>query len=983
MRNYINCKSYLSLFLLFCLTISTKMLAQGDRISLDSFNNNVLWKLKPQAVVGTDSVNIFKVGYNTKGWVKANVPGTVFGSYVADGIEKDPNYGDNIEHVDKAKYDRNFWYRTEFNIPSDFMTGKVWLNFMGVNRDADIFFNGKYLGKIQGIVQRGKFDITYLINKKGKNTLAVLVYVPQQPISNGASPTYGSSAGWDWMPFVPGLNMGIQDDVYLSNSGMVTIVDPWIKSEMKDTSLANLIVRTTLANHSEKEQSGIFSGVINPGNIHFSRNVTIPAHGTKKLYFDGNGFPQLAIKNPHLWWPNGYGPQNLYTSKMKFTINKSESDRANLKFGIRKIVVDTSNSIMKFIVNGEKIFARGGDWGMSEYMLRANNYDLRVKLHKDMNFNIIRNWMGSTTNDKFYQACDKYGIMVWDDFWLNSSGGVPRNINVFNANAIEKIKRLRNHPSIVIWCGDNEGVPAQPLNDWLRADVKTFDGRYYQPNSHAGDLTGSGPWHNLDPVLYFQKAAPGHWGGNNGWGMRSEIGTAVFVNFDSFKKFMPKDTWWPRNKMWNVHYFGRSAGNAGPDIYYKSITDSYGAPNGIRDFCKKAQLLNIQTNKAMFEGWLDNMWNDASGIIIWMSQSAYPSMVWQTYDYYFDATGAYWGAKKACEPIHIQWNPATNSVKVINNTLTNLSGLTAQAKIYSMDGNEIKALEKSGKIEVKKDSLVTCFYLNLPGTDLARGKKAYVSTVGIAGEGAESLVDNRDKTRWESDFSTQQWAYIDLGSVHKVNEVKLNWGRRYAKVYKIQLSNDAQIWHDVYFTAQGKSGLADKHFKAGNARYVRMYCIEKNTPHRIALRSFEVFNKIKSPISDVYFIKLKLQDKNGKLLSDNFYWKGKKHLDFTALNNLPLVKLQVKSKTLTKDGKFIINAKITNPQSSPALALAVHLKVVNKKTGKRILPVFMNDNYFSLVKGETKDIHIQFDESQVHNGNVVLVVKPYNSIGSN
>ncbi len=976
---------YLVVSIIFCLVLSRKIYAQGKRISLDSSNREISWKLKPESAVGSDSVNIFKSGYNTENWVKATVPGTVYGSYVEAGYEKDPNYADNIYNVDRAKYNFNFWYRTEFKVPSDFITEKLWLNFMGVNRDADVFLNGKFLGKIKGIMQRGKFDISHVIKKNESNTLAVLVYVPQQPLSNNDCPTYIASAGWDWMPYVPGLNMGIQDEVYLSNSDMVSIVDPWIKTELTDTSLANIKIKTELENHSDQEKKGVFYGTINPGNISFFLNVTLPPHRIEEVYLDGNGFPQLLIKNPLLWWPNGYGAQYLYKCNMGFKINNAISDKAHVNFGIRKIVIDTSGSIMKIVVNGVKIFVKGGNWGMPEYMLRCKNYDVRVKLHKDMNFNIIRNWIGSTTNHEFYDACDKYGIMVWDDFWLNWDGGLPRDINIFNENAVEKIKRLRNHPCIVLWCGENEGWPVPPLNDWLRADVKTFDGRYYQPNSHAEGLTGSGPWHNLNPIQYFNDAAPGHWGGNKGWGMRSEIGSAVFVNFGSFKEFMPENTWWPRNKMWNAHFFGSSAANAGPDNYYKSIIDNYGAPNSIKDFCKKAQLLNIVTSKAMFEGWLDNMWNNASGIIIWMSQSAYPSMVWQTYDYYLDATGAYWGAKEACEPIHIQWNPSTNSVKVINTTLNNLTNLSASAKIYSLDGIEIKGLKKSTIVDVKEDSLAACFDLNFPDIDLAQGKKAYTSTVVtfgelLGGEGPENMVDGKDSTKWESDFSNQQWACIDLGSKREINEVKLKWDKTCAKVYKIQLSNDAQIWHDVFYTEDGKPGLIDINFKTEEARFVRMYCIQKNTPYMISLWSFEVFNNLKTNLSEVYFIKLQLKDRSGKTLSENFYWKSKKPLDYKVLNELRPVNLDIKTETTAKDGKYIINAEITNPESSTAIAFTIHLQVVKKSNGERILPVFMNDNYFSLVKGETKNIHIQFDKSLVKGDEPILQVEPFNSI---
>ena len=283
--------------------------------------------------------------------------------------------------------------------------------------------------------------------------------------------------------------------------------------------------------------------------------------------------------------------------------------------------------------------------------------------------------------------------MVWDEFWLNSStifGVLPADIPLFNANAIEKIKTFRNHPSIALWCAENEATPPPVINDALRAAVHTYDGddRYYQENSHAVNLSGSGPWNNLDPKQYFRGVPVGNSGDAQPFGLRSEIGTATFTSFDSFQKFMPPSDWWPRDEMWNRHFFGPSAGNAGPDGYQASLARRYGLPRSIQEYCAKSQFLNLETMKAMYEGWLDHSDKDASGILIWMSQSAYPSFVWQTYDYYYDTTGAYWGAKTACEPVHIYWNQNDDRIRVVNSSGKNATGLIAEAWIYNLDGTQ-------------------------------------------------------------------------------------------------------------------------------------------------------------------------------------------------------------------------------------------------------------------------------------------------------
>jgi hypothetical protein len=966
----------------FALFAVTKSSAQTDIYYLNNTNNQITWKVKAQADLGADSVKLYNAGYPTQDWVRAVVPGTVFASYVAAGLEKDPNFGDNIYKVDKKKYDRDFWYRTEFKVPASFTKEKVWLNFKGINRKAAIYLNGTKIGALDGFMQRGNYDVTRLLSRNGVNTLAVLVVCPQNPLVNYASPTYIPSASWDWMPYVPGLNLGITDDVYLSNTGSLTIKDPWIRTDLPTNARAEVSIAVQVKNSTNTFQSGTISGVINPGNITFEQKIFVGANSTSDVKLDSKRFSQLIINGPRLWWPNGYGEPNLYTCKLNVKLGDEVSDGKELKFGIKKYSYDSVGRVLHVYVNGTKIFLKGGNWGMAEYMLRCRGaeYDTKVKLHKEMNFNIIRNWIGSTTDEEFYDACDKYGMMVWDDFWLNSIPNLPNDVNTFNANAIEKIKRFRNHPSIAIWCGDNEGDPMPPLNNWLREDISVYDGndRYYQANSHAGNLTGSGPWTNFDPRWYFSRF-PNGFGGNPGWGLRSEIGTAVFTNAESFKKFIPGDKLWPRNEMWNLHFFGPSAGNAGPDRYDDGINSRYGKAIGIEDYCRKAQLLNIEVNKAMYEGWEDNMWEDASGIMTWMSQSAYPSLVWQTYDYYYDLTGAYWGAKKACEPLHIQWNPVNNSIKIINATGNNAAGLTASAEVYNTDGLPVKAYSFSKTVDVPANTALNCFALNFAAEheDLAKGKPAFASSTG---NGEPALItDGNSGSRWASRENDNEWIYVDLGKEQTLNGVKLNWEEAYAKSFKIQVSDDAKSWKDAAESGDGHTGVQQITFDEVQGRYVRMLGVQRGSGWGYSLWDFEVYGgqPKSNGLSDVHFIKLKLTDGSGRLISDNFYWRGNKRTDFTAINSLPKVNLKVSSSTKQANGRYYVTAKIGNP--SQAAAFAIRVQAVKASNGEQILPAIMNDNYFSLMRGETKEVKIEFDADVLGKDGVKLLVEPYNN----
>jgi hypothetical protein len=970
-------------YLLLALTalgLSSAATAQVNITDLGSSDHQA-WYIKPDAETGATGKD---PGLNTINWIKAVVPGTTFASYVADGQEKDPNFGDNIYKVDRNKYDRDFWYRTSFRIPADYAQKTIWLNFNGVNRKGDIYLNGKLLGSLDGFMQRGHYDITTSINQDGDNTLAVLIKIPQQPLANVGSPNYVSSAGWDWMPYVPGLNSGITDKVYLSSGGDLTIQDPWIRTELPSNAKAVVSIAMQVKNNGPRDIDGMLEGTIMPGNIRFSKKVHVNHGNLNDISFTAKDFEQLVINNPRLWWPNGYGDPNLYDLHLQLVVNDNVSDEKQIRFGIKRYSYDSTGNVLHIAINGTPLFIKGGDWGMSEYMLRCRGaeYDTKIRLHKEMNFNMIRNWIGSTTDDEFYEACDKYGIMVWDEFWLNANPNLPADLHAFNSNAIEKIKRFRNHPSIAIWCAENENWPEPPLSNWLKEDVRVFDGadRYYQANSHADNLTGSGPWAAKDPRYYFT-AYPIGSGGNKGWGMRTEIGTAVFVNFESFRKFMPEDKWWPRNEMWNQHFFGPNAFNAGPDEYDQMISQGYGSARDIKEYCRKAQFVNLESNKAMYEGWLDHIGEDASGVMTWMSQSAYPSMVWQTYDYYYDLTGAYFGAKKACEPLHIQWNPVNNAIKVVNTTRNEVTDLTATAEVYNLDGRVVKQYSKTAQLTSPANSAAEVFRLDFEGvaSDLAKGKK--ISASSSRDNWSENANDGNSNTRWSSDSRDDEWICVDLGKNEVIGGVGLNWEDAFAKSFKIEVSDDNSNWRQVYQTDNGHVGPQKISFTEVTARYVRMHGIERGSGWGYSLFDFEVYQGdiASKGLSNVHFIRLKLNDRNGKMVSDNFYWRGNKRKDYTALNTLGKVDLKMHYETTQANGKSYINATITNPAASGSAAFGIRLMLTKAADGTQILPAIMSDNYFSLMNGETKTVQIEFNSDAAGKSGFKLTAETYNN----
>jgi len=665
--------------------------AQTSIVSLNSSNPNIVWEIKPQAEVNFSGNQISVPGFQFGDYVIGIVPGVVFTSYVAAGKEKDPNFSDNIYKVDETFYNRPFWYRTEFEVPASYKKGqRIWINFDGTNRFADFYLNGTKISgtptsvkDVSGHMLRSKFDITDIVNVSGKNAVAVLIWDADQKkrrdskeaFGVASSPTYLAAAGWDWMPYVPGRLAGITGNVYLKISGDVVMVDPWVRSELPSKDLAEISIMPNIQNVSSTNQNVTLSGLIQPGNISFIKNIILSKGETTNFSIDKNEFSQLVINNPKLWWPNGYGDPNLYTCNLKCIIDGEISDEKEIKFGIRKYeykMIDNKVGwpVLTLYINGQKLFVKGGNWGMSEYLLRChgNEYQTKISLHKDLNFNMIRCWTGCVTDDEFYDYCDQYGIMVWDDFWLYVAFNDVAQPEAFKANALDKVRRLRNHPCIAVWCGANETHPKPELDNYLRDMIAKEDhnDRLYKSCSNQDGLSGSGWWGNQPPKHHFETSGsnlawndpPYPYGPDYGYGFRTEIGTATFPAYESVIKFMPQDQLWPLptdeqlknddNTIYNKHFFGKEASNANPVNYKRSVNTEFGESANLQEFCEKAQLLNIEVMKGMYEAWNDKMWNDASGLLIWMSQSAYPSFVWQTYDYYYDATGAYWGAKKAC-----------------------------------------------------------------------------------------------------------------------------------------------------------------------------------------------------------------------------------------------------------------------------------------------------------------------------------------------
>jgi hypothetical protein len=679
------------------------------------------WKIQRVSEVSSTGESISQPGFAINDWVVATVPGTVLVSYWNAGALPNPNYANNQVMISESYFYSDFWYRNEFEVPSGFTGERMFLDFDGINWKADVFVNGKKAGRIEGAFIRGKFDVTDLIVPGKKNTIAILIHkndnigvIKEQTVlstdKNGGilgadNPTFHASVGWDWIPTIRGRNIGIWNDVYLNVTGAVTIEDPFVTTDLAlpDTTATDINIEVVLQNHKAKTVTGTLTGKY--GEIVFEEKVLLNPSESKVVKFNPGTYAQLHIKNPKLWWPKGYGEPYLYDVELSFKTGDGViSDKTTFKSGVRKMTFDETNQILNMYINGRRFIGRGGNWGFSESNLeyRGREYDAAVAYHADMNFTMIRNWVGQTGDDEFYEACDRHGVMVWQDFWLANPGDGPNpnNPEMFMNNARDMVKRIRNHPSIAIYVGRNEGNPPEVLDTAIRAMLhKVHPDIHYISNSASGVVSGGGPYRALPPRDYFLLH------GYNKF--HSERGMPNVMTYESLRQTLPESALWPQNTLWGVHDYTMESAQSCAS-FNQIIEKGFGPAKDAKEFTELAQWINYDGYRAIFEGRSAYR----QGILLWMSHPCWPSMVWQTYDYYLEPTAAYFGCKKGSEPIHIQWNSAYNVIEVVNYNARNRVGLTAKARLINMDGSV--QWEKETKLDCKEDSTVKCFKLEFP-----------------------------------------------------------------------------------------------------------------------------------------------------------------------------------------------------------------------------------------------------------------------------
>jgi exo-1,4-beta-D-glucosaminidase len=873
--------------LLVCSPLISLSLAQTSQTTPATKSLELLrgWEIQSSCEANTTGDKVSLSGFATSGWHKTTIPNTVVGTLVDDKTYPEPMIGTNLKNFPGMNYSNAsffanqdmpegspfkcaWWWRNEFELPAAFAKKNIAIHFPGINYRANVWFNGQKIGDAQGIAGTYRifeFDLTKLAKPGAKNVVALEITAP-------AKEDLGIT--WvDWNPTPADKNLGIWKEVSVTATGPVAIRNPFVKSQLNaDFTAADLTISAALRNDSAAAVKGVFSAEVDGKTI--KQPVELAPGETKTVRFEPGQFAALKFSSPKLWWPHTVGTPYLYKAQIQFETANERSDSATVTFGIRQVTSElTERGHRLFKINGRRILIRGAAWAPDMFLRpMSKKLDADLRYVKHMGLNTIR-LEGRIDRNELFNKADELGILLmpgWTccDAWELWDKWTADTRKIAAASMADQARRLRNHPSVFVWLyGSDNPPPADVEKMYLSilSDAEWPNPSVSSASEASTTVTGksgvkmTGPYEYVPPVYWLADTQAG---GAYGYNTETSPGPAI-PTLESLKRFIPKDHLWPMDAVWNYHAGGERFTTV--NVFTDGLNKRYGPATSLEDYERKAQAAAYDGERAMFESYGRNKYV-STGVIQWMLNNAWPSLIWHLYDYYLVPGGGYFGTKKAMQPLHAQYGYDDQSVAVVNDTYQERKGLKVRARIYSLDAKLLADKEES--VDVPADGAVRAF--DLPKPD----------------------------------------------------------------------------------------GL-----------------------------------------TMTFFVKLDLRNARGKTVSDNFYWLSAKpdtldwaHKqdtvytpqaefgDLTGLASLPQIKLQtgalVEQKPESSTGKAHVRVKNT----SPSVAFQIRLRLANRKDDSDVVPVFWDDNYFSLLPGEERIIVVSYDASDLHGVHPVVQVGGFNIV---
>ncbi|HEX4489124.1 MAG TPA: beta galactosidase jelly roll domain-containing protein [Terriglobales bacterium] len=754
------------------------------------------WALQSSCQVKASGEKVSSSGFSTDGWHYAEVPTTVVAALVADKTYPDPYFGKNMKSLPGMNYPStdffanqempegspfrcSWWFRTEFAVPTEMQGKMTSLHFDAINYRANVWLNGEKIAGAQdtaGTFRVFDFDVTRRLKASGPNVLAVEIFAAQK---NDLAITWV-----DWNPTPADKDMGLWKDVYLTSSGAVALDHPFATSKLdSEYKTAGLTLSADLRNTTDHAAAATLNAEVE--NIHVSQKVDLAAGESKTVSFSPEQFPQLKLQHPRLWWPYQMGTPEMYTAKLSVEVGISMSDSAEVNFGVREVTSQiTDKGSRLFSVNGRKVLIRGAAWA-PDMLLRWSPREAQAALDyvKHMNLNAIR-LEGRMERDEFFDMADKMGLLImpgWTccDMWEHWPDWKAEHMKIAGASLHDQITRLRNHPSVFVWLYGSDGPPPANVENMYLGILK--ERRWPNPSvssASADPTTVTGP-SGVKMTGPYDFVPPNYWltdtqaGGAYGFNTETSPGP-VIPPLESLKRFLPADHLWPMDDYWAYHSGGERFTNI--DKFTKGLDERYGKAADLNDFLRKSQAANYEAQRAMFEAYGRNKYV-ATGVIQWMLNNAWPSLIWHLYDYYLVPAGGYFGTRKACEPLHVQYSYDDNSVAVVNGEQQAFSGLKVSARIFDINAKEKAA--KDATLDAPADSSTRA--LELPKPDGIG--QTYFLKLELRDATGKLLSDNFywlsakvDVLDWANKLDTvytPQSAFADMTGLNSLKEVKV------------------------------------------------------------------------------------------------------------------------------------------------------------------------------------------------------------------
>lgn len=745
------------------------------------------WKIQSSELVCGNGDDISEGSVDVSGWYDASVPTTVLGALTASGLYADAFKGTNYyDVIDRSAFAKPWWFVKSFKLPKG-CGQNIRLELDGISYRAEIWLNGRQIASSDeavGPFRQFSFDVTDVVEEN--NTLAVKVF--------RAQPGEFNIGFVDWNPRAADESMGIFRPVRLHISDEVAMSSSCVRSsfEGNDFSRAALCVQTTLCNNTPAEVEGTLNIFLE------GRKASIPvklgACERKTVSLDGNDAALLNVRNPRLWWSHEIGKPEMYHMDLSFEVEGRVSDFEGVDFGIRKIeTYMTEDGHRGFVLNGRKVLVKGAGWTDDIFLRNPDSRnDLELEYVKAMNMNTVRfeNFWGTSQN--IYDLCDRKGLLAlagWSCFWeWEVYSGTPDDqygcikeeddMDLIAESLRDQILWLRNHPSIIAWYVGSDKLPRPELEKRYMEFLPQVDDRpvICAAKGLVSELSGPtgmkmvGPYDYVGPEYWYNPGAPG-----GAFGFNTETGIGAQIpEKESILKMIPENELWPVGKAYDFHCTVAGEAMNSLDVLKESVEKRYGSPADLDDFLKKAHHQDYDGTRAMFEAFRASV-PASTGVIQWMLNSAWPSLYWQTYDWYLVPTAAFWSVRKACAPQQLVYNYYDRKVYAVSDTPVR-GKLTACAELYDMDGRKVFSRDttvsfsdasspmSSQLFDIPSVEPLSFLFLELKGN---RGR--------VVADNSYCISATADKHDWEHStwIRTNLSQHSDFGHLAKLKKVEL------------------------------------------------------------------------------------------------------------------------------------------------------------------------------------------------------------------